>query len=47
MYKKRVGIIAISVLLINNMVGVINNLNINIGENLTHDDVDDILKIIR
>ena len=47
MYKKRVGIIAISVLLINNMVGAINNLNINIGENLTQDDVDDILKIIR
>ena len=47
MYKKRVGIIAISVLLINNMVGAINNLNINIDKNLTHDDVDDILKIIR
>ena len=47
MYKKRVGIIAISVLLINNMVCAINNLNINIGENLTQDDVDDILKIIR
>ena len=47
MYKKRVGIIAISVLLINNMVCAINNLNINIDKNLTHDDVDDILKIIR